>query len=234
MDASNTKITIINKALSHLKVRTITSLDENCEQARKANLFYDCTRKSALRACDWRFATVKPVLNLLGDVNTALANPTDLSKQDFIPQWLFTYAYPANCVRLRKVFNAQVFIDINPYNDRSAYDYSSKIAKFEIARSPRTNLLAIACNLEAASAEYTFDITDESQFDDMFQDAFAWLLAEDLAMPLSADMELQGWISSQAKKSFDEAKRKNGGEGTEMAPRQSNYEAARNGGDLPL
>ena len=66
-DASNTKITIINKSLSHLKQRTITSLDEQCEQARKANLFYDCTRKSALRACDWRFATVKGPLPLLGD-----------------------------------------------------------------------------------------------------------------------------------------------------------------------
>ena len=40
-------------------------------------------------------------------------------------------------------------------------------------------------------------------------------------------------VTQEAKRQEDEAKRKNGGEGVEMGPRQSNYESARNGYDSP-
>jgi hypothetical protein len=227
MDAGNTKITIINKALSHIKVANITSLDQVCEPARQANLFYDCVRKSTLRACDWRFATKKILLNLLGTVEQAQLYPADLSKQDYIPGWLYTYAYPAGCARLRKIFNAEMFYNITPFNDRSLADRSAKINLFEICRSPRTDVIAVGCNLPNVSAEITADITDESQFDDMFQDSISWGLAEELCIPLSCDMEMQQYVAAESKKCLEEAKRKNGGEGTEMAPRQSNYEAVR-------
>lgn len=231
-DASNSKITIINKALSHIKQRTITSLDEQSEQARKANLFYDCARKSALRGCDWRWATVKKPLVLLGDLQTATAYPDDNSKQDVIPPWYYTYAYPATCVRLRKIFNVDALseaIPISVYYGLTA-PLNIKRIEFEVARSPVTNTLAVATNMQDASAEFTFDIIDESQFDDMFQDALAWQLAADLAMPLSCDKELVMMVKAQADEAMAEARRKNGGEGTEMLPRQSNYEAARNEG----
>ena len=233
-DPNNSKIIIANKALSHIKQRTITSLDENSEQARKVNLFYDCVRRAALRSCDWRFATQKPILALLGDIQTAADNPTDQSKQDIIPQWMYTYAYPSKCIRVRKVFNPQVFVDISPYNDRSIIDRSARIHLYEVCRSPITNQMAIGCNLPFASCEITADITDESQFDDLFQDSMAWLLAQELAVPLSCDQELKDSVDRDCKAVFDEAKRKNGGEGTEVAPRYSNFEMARNGYDAPF
>lgn len=232
-DASSTKITIVNKALAHIKVQGIASLSEQSEAARKANLFYDCARKSALRACDWRFATVKKPLVLLGSVDQALAYPDDSSKQDVIPQWSYTYAYPVQCVRVRKVFNGQCNTDVTPWNDRTILDRTGKVNLFEICRSPITDVIAIGCNLPSAWVEITKDITDESQFDDMFQDALSWALAQDLAIPMACDQELKQDVQRDAKANLDEAKRKNGGEGVEMAARQSNYEMARNGYDLP-
>ena len=232
-DASNTKIIIINRALTHCKVEMIASLDENSQAARLSNLFYDNCRTSVLRACDWRFATVKKAMTLLGSIDQALAYPNDLSKQDVLPTWNYTYAYPVSCARVRKVFNAQSFIEITPWNDRTVTDRSNNINRFEIARSPVTNQLSVSCNLQSAYVELTQDITDESQFDSLFVDALSWDLAKELCVPLTSDMELKHDVDSEAKAAMDEAKRKNGGEGVEMAPRQSNYENAREGYQPP-
>ena len=138
MDSTNTQISIINKSLSRIKQRTITSLTEASEQARKANMFYDCARKSALRSCDWRFARVQASLTLLGDIDTAMNNPTDLSKQDIIDQFNFTYAYPPDCVRLIKVYNQNHSIFPEPYHDR--HIEHGAFTKFEVMRAP-INLL---------------------------------------------------------------------------------------------
>ncbi len=231
-DAGNTKISIINKALAHIKVDGITSIDESSEAAKKANQFYDCVRRSSLRACDWRFATRKMPLQLLGSVEQATAYPNDLSKQDVVPPWLYTYAYPGDdCIRLRKVFGANTSGYSAPWESQhrigSSVEKRERVELFEVSRSPVTNVLAVSCNLPLAWAEITENITDESQFDDMFQDAMAWALAEELCIPLTGDIELKRDVERNAKESFEEAKRKNGGEGVEMAVRQSNYEIAR-------
>ena len=230
-DASNTRINIYNKALAKIKVAGVTSVDQQCEPVRKCNLFYDCARKSALRACDWRWAGLKMPLILLGSVDVMLANPGDLSKSDVIPPWNYTYAYPPGVIRIRKIFNAQHGEEYPMWHDRSGNGLHDQVNRWEESRSPYTNKLALACNLPFAWAEVTLDITDESQFDDMFQDALAWALAEELCIPLSCDMELKQSVEADAEKIFSEAKRKNGGEGVEMLNRTSNYEAARNGGD---
>ena len=232
-DSGNSKLVIINKALAHIKIASITSLTQQCDAARKANLFYDCARKSLLRAADWRFATTKKPLVLLGTVENALLHPTDLSYQDVLPQWAYTYAYPTDCVRFRKVFNTHTYDNITPWNDRTIGDHTGRVALFEVARSPQTNQLCVGTNYADAWAEFTFNITDETQFDDMFQDTLGWTLAAELAIPLSCDKELAQMVAAEALKQEGEAKRKNGGEGVEMLARQSNYESARNGYDLP-
>ena len=233
MDSTSTKIVIINKALAHIKQRTIAGLSEQSEQARAANLFYDCARKGALRLCDWRFARVQKSLTLLGDVNTAMANPVsanpdNIKYHDIIDQFGYTYLYPPDCVRLVRVYNAQHAIHPEPYGDRRAVH--GREAMFELMRSPVTNQLALGCNLIHAKAHYTVDLKDESQFDDLFQDALGWALAVELAMPLTADKDLVQLTGQLAEKFFEEAMRKNYGESTEMQPRESPYEQVRGGG----
>lgn len=230
---SSNKLTIFNKALSHVKIANITSVDQLCEAARKCNLFYDCNRQSLLRACDWKFAKKKKALTLLGTLEQALLYPTDESKQDVLPQWSYTYAYPIKCQRVHKLFNTQRAADITPWNDRTFADHSDRQVLWEEARSPQTDKICIGTNIPFAWAEFTADIDDETQFDSMFEDALAWGLASDIAIPLSCDKELAVMIKQEAARQEAEAKRKNGGEGPEMAPRQSNYESARSGYDKP-
>jgi len=225
------KLTIYNKALSHCKIGNITSVNQQCEAARKCNLFYDCNRQSLLRACDWKFAKKKKALVLLGSIEEALLYPTDLSKQDVLPQWAYTYAYPVQCQRVHKLFNTQNAVNITPWNDRSFADHSDRQVLWEEARSPRTDVICIGTNIPEAWAQFTADIDDETQFDSMFEDALAWGLASDIAMPLSCDKELCQLVKQEAARQEAEAKRINGGEGPEMSPRGSNYEQARAGYD---
>ena len=231
-DPANSKIQIINKSLARIKQRTIASLDEQSEQARKAGMFYDCVRTSLLRQCGWRWARVKKPLNLLGDQATAIANPTDQSKQDVIPQWNFLYAYPAHCIRLFSVFNNVVPVIPDPFQDR--YISMGKRPKFEIIRSPITNVQAIACQLESAYAEFTYDIEDPSQFDSLFIDAFETQLALELAIPLTCDKEMVALLKQEAQGNIEEAMRHNGDEGTDEMPHESPYESAREGSSLGL
>jgi hypothetical protein len=218
--------------LSHIKIEQITSLSEQSEPARKCNLFYDRTRRAALRACDWNFAGVNQVLNLLGDQATAAANPDDISKQDVIPQWSFLYAVPAKCLRVRRIYNPQHAIIPDPYRDRTISEdigdsRFGRPADFRVLRSPVTLVDAIAAQIDNAYAEFTYDIVDESVFPDDFVDGFSLLLAMKLAIPLSADKELKAQINKEAIAFWDEAKRKNGGEGIEKGPSISYYERSR-------
>ncbi len=231
MAAENTKTSICNLSLTHIKQRTIASVADQSEQARKCILFYDKSRRSALRACDWNFATAQIQLAKLGDINTAMADTTIKANQDIYYGYNFLYAEPANTIRFRKVFNQQRLDSFDPYTDRTRDERRNAIGQvynqFKLVQSPITKVRAIASNVELAFGEITTDITDESQFDDMFVDGFAYELALKLCIPLTADKELFGIIKSERDDFFGEAKRKNGGEGTEMLPKSSNYEDAR-------
>lgn len=229
---TNEKTSISNLGLSHIKQRTITSFDEQSEQARKCQLFWDRARRAALRACDWNFTTKNQRLDLLGSVADANFDATFAIPQDIVPGWHSLYAMPPKCQRVRRIYTIQVpgvfnaFID-NTFRDRAADDDTGDEVKFKVLRSPKTDVMAIACNVQGAWAEFTFDVTDESQFDDMFVEAMGFEMALRLCMPLTADMELLAAIAAQYKEFVGEAKRKNGGEGTEMLRRVSAYERAR-------
>ena len=228
MTAENTKTSIINLALTHIKQRTIASVAENSEQARKGILFYDRSRRSALRGCDWNFATSQIILNKLGDIDTAINNPSVQADQDIFYGYNFLYAEPPNTIRFRKVFNQQRQDAFDPYTDRTRDERRNAIGQtfnqFKLVQSPITKIRAI---VDLAYGDITLDITDESVFDDMCVDGFAYELALKMCIPLTADKELYGIIKAERDDFFGEAKRKNGGEGTERLPKSSSYEDAR-------
>lgn len=238
MDPTNTKTAVINLGLSHIKQQTITSPTDQNERARKGNLFYDRARRAALRACDWNFARTYQALSLLGSMGDSTFDPTWATPQDVIPGFVYCYAQPSNCVAVRQILipsSPRVmgpFFDAagNPtdsfsFNNRN--DNPDNTPKWQIGRSPKSNIMSIACDLQSAWARFTYDIVDESQFDDMFVEAFGYEMALRLAMPLSADQTLTQMVKAGRDEFVGEARRVNGDEGTVMQPRTSNYENAR-------
>lgn len=242
MSADISQVVIMNLALAHINKRAVTSPTEASEEARKCSLFYHQARRAALRACDWNFATQNVALTLLGSVGDASFDPTWATPQDVVPGYSYLYGQPSKCLRVRRIYNPQVLGyqgNAGPYFDGSGnpvesvpgslYNQSARNnrIKYEVLRSPKTNQMAIATDLVKAWCCYTFDVVDESQFDDMFVDAFGFQLALLICPSLTADDSLLQIIAAQFKEFVGEAKRKNGGEGTEELPRSSAYEDAR-------
>ena len=230
----NTKTTILNMALAHLRqTNFMTDADSDVsEQAIVGRLFYDADRRKVLRECDWTFARKNIQLVKLGDINTATSNPTVQADQDIIPGWIYTYAQPPKSVAVRGIFNPVYgnFPDVmvDPFRDLSTPIRYLKEAEYKLQRSPVTDQEAVGCNLACAWAYFTFDESDTSRFDDMFVRAFSLHLAADMCMPLSADRELLPIIEQRYKSDMGEAKRVNHTEQTEKAIRESEYLDVRN------
>lgn len=230
MAAGVSKTSIVNLALAHLKKKGITSMSEPSLAASIAAEFYDIDRREALRSCDWNFAGFDQSLNLLASVNDANFDPTYATLQDQIPGWIYCYKAPSPCIRVRKIYYPNNVPVSSPYLDRTLHDRYQEgqdEIKWLLQRCPKSNVMALYTQVPSAWAKITQDITDESQFDDSFVKGFAWVLASSMCMPLTADKELQGIVDGGRKEFFDEAKRKNGGEGTERLVRASPYENAR-------
>lgn len=225
---TNVKTSVANLALSHIKQTNFLSSDnDDSEQCQVINLWYDRARRAALRAAHWHFAEKNVQLVLLGDISTATENPTVQADQDILPGWIYTYSYPSNCLKIRCVYSPN-FGDypdvlVDPFRDQSLPIKMVKEAEYNTARSPITDAMAIGTNLQLAWVKYTFDETDLSRFDDMCIDAFALELAVRICLPLTADKELYALIESARVKIAGEAKRINGGEGTEKVPGSTRY-----------
>ena len=161
-----TDLDICNLALSHIGQSAITSAqltgDLN-ESARHLNIIYDLSRDNVLRMKDWRFASTKEALVVVTDE---------------IPGWAYIYTHPAECLHINKIF----------------YDVESQdpeAIEFEVTYIPVAGVVAakkvICTNYEDAYIDYVYKVTDPALFDTSFVTAFSYLLAAQIAKPLTND-----------------------------------------------
>lgn len=155
---------ICNMALSFLAKGRITSLDDNTEEAKQCRIHYEHCRRMILRQYNWGFAkrTVK-----LAKLDTT------------IPGWDECYAYPAECLSLRRIFNESTAADRG--GEQTDYDISLV----------SDNTRAVLTDLDEAWAEYTIDITDVGICSEEFCESMARLLAASMAMPLTGSANIQ-------------------------------------------
>lgn len=87
--------------------------------------------------------------------------------------WLYAYRWPDDCIKLRRIV---------PFGENGRQFNPSPI---EFRRGRDVNGLLIYTNQQEAELEYTTIDCDNFWTDDLFLDAFTWLLAGDLAPGLS-------------------------------------------------
>lgn len=174
------KIDICNMALAQLGQSPISSLEQEDERARRCRLFYEPIKREVLRTHNWAFAATVMPLALLDGGQTQSG--------------LYVYAYPQDCLFLRKVF-AEGNLDVS--------------WKFQEFYRQDIHARVILCALPQAQAQYTRNMCDESLFDPAFVKAFSLALAADLAVTLSADMALSQQILQKYTLALDEARRSN-------------------------
>ncbi|RJO64162.1 MAG: hypothetical protein C4540_04590 [Candidatus Omnitrophota bacterium] len=157
---STSDIAICNLALAHIGVSPIVSLTDELESARALNRIYEISRDAVLRAKAWRFASVKAPLAELADQTCS--------------GWGYVYGYPVKCLCIRKIF-----VDTGNKNPPPI--------EYETLLLPSINRKVIACDYEDAYAEYTYQVVDATLFDVSFVMAFSFLLAAQIAKPLTGD-----------------------------------------------
>ena len=159
-----TNTDICNLALSYLSKGKITSINDNTEEAAQCKVHYDHCRRMLLRQYTWGFAKRTVKLALLSSTQ---------------PGWDYAYAYPAECLAVRYVFD-----------EEGASTKETEIQEFDTVMMT-SNQKALLTNVELAWCEYTYNIKDVDMFPDEFVEAFAHYLAFNMAMVLTGSASIQ-------------------------------------------
>lgn len=216
---------IVNLALTHLGSWSIGSLAENSESARRASLLWGPTVDEVLRDYPWAFATmIKPL---------ALINETVIG-------WTYLYAYPAKCLRVRKVLNQVVGLAALPglsgiagIPDWDVSDEARNLKRevaepFEEMMAPTSGAKAIASNLAGAYAAFTYQVLDTSMWDAKFVKAFSFKMAAELCQHLVGNPDnLRVSLEGKYAALIGDGGRLNAAEGNDAAKTKSSIYDAR-------
>lgn len=177
-----TAVQLFNLALLKIgQSKGITALGNESRAAWTGELIYDHTLRQVLRTFPWPFATRYADLAWVeGDGETAVNG-----------DWLFSYRWPSDCLFARRIVPAGA--------NGTGRQFSDTPVPFREGHDA-TGIL-IYCNENHAESaeddpvvnlEYTAINCDGLWADDIFIDAFTWLLASKAAPSLSRDDKLAG------------------------------------------
>lgn len=158
MASSTTEI--CNLALSHLGIsKEIGNVDsDNNANANACRRWFDDARDETFRDFNWPFATKYATLGLVETTPN-----TD---------WAYSYRYPSDCARFRKVLNTV-------RNDTRQSRVPTEIASDDSGR-------LIYCDSEDAVGKYTRKVTDVSLFTQDYVALLSLLLASYIAPRVTA------------------------------------------------
>lgn len=156
---ASSEVKICNMALGRIGISIfIDSLTERSQAAIVCNNYYEACRDAVLEDAPFNFSTTRAVLADLG------TPPTN---------WLYRYALPSDCVKARRL----VVPGMREPTARNRIP-------FEVAVENDAKVLYT--DQPAAELIYSQRVTNPNLFSAQFIMALAWLLASEIAMPLSA------------------------------------------------
>jgi hypothetical protein len=178
-------VQICNMALARVGVSSfISSLSEATNEARICSLFYEPMRDFALRDGLWNFAKKQQMLANAG-------TPPE--------QWAFKYALPDDFLKARFIWMPGTPVLPGTYEvpGQTIFIQEQRV-RFEIAISGGQKVLYT--NQPEAELVYTARIEDPTIYDPIFTSALAYLLASEIAMPLS----VQPKMAETARKAYEQ------------------------------
>lgn len=173
---------LVNLSLRRIgyKLR-VSSLFEGSFAARQILDIYAQTRDELLMKEEWDFAERNATMTLLKSAPPGGYIPPLTWSNAYPPlAWLYEYAYPDDCLKVRAVKPVPLFI---PNFDPQTYVFS-----VDNDNSLATPAKVILCNVTGAVLVYTGQITDPTGWEADFVEAFAAALARRIA-PVLANMD---------------------------------------------
>lgn len=185
----SSKIQIINFALRLIKQSPIIDLADQNERARVASDMYELTRQNIFEMCDWN----------------CLRKRATLTKSTEPPAFGFDYQYilPADCLRVIGIQEPDTGFFVPYFHGVFPDDMPRELTYTVEGRMLLTN------REEDVNILYISDVVDTTRYDSMLVNAFAYMLALNMAIPLSADSTLAGAIESKLNFFLKAAKAKN-------------------------
>ena len=167
----------------------VSNLFEGSHAAKVLLDLYSQTRDELMRSKDWGFAerNVSPGLLKSAPQNGYLPpNFWDPAIHPALP-WVFSYTYPADCLKVRAVKASPIFVP--------NFDPQPNVFSVENDQTYAPPQKAILCNVPSMVLTYTGQITDPATWEADFAEAFAAALGRRLAPALvgldAAKLELQ-------------------------------------------
>ena len=236
-----TETDIANRALSAAGARsTIANFQERSKEADQIRLLYDPTRKQMLRAAHWNFCRKTAYLSLLksapGTPENQSAASQNWSPTYPAPPWAYEYGQPADCLQMRRIipqFNntGGLPAGITSYPSYMAVPWQGQMAqRFILGTDTNSEGQQFTCVLtdqQNAIGVYSANIENPDLWDDLFQQAMVDALASRLAIPLSGDKTLARAMAQQAMVSVDQARVRDGDEGSTTIDPQVDWIAVR-------
>lgn len=209
-------IQLCNQALSEIGTRSnISAFDDGSKEGYQCGLWYDALRRRLLRTALWGFARGQLVMTELGDLI-----PDGTSPYPF----LFKYAYPSDCIKMRYVLRPPVGGNISGSITPPTVGFASGSACWlgpsrENRYLPASDVdldgnqtKVILSNVCRAIGVYTRDITNVDLFDDLFNEALQAALAYKLVIPLSGNVGQRDQFKKAAEDAILQARVADGNE----------------------
>lgn len=214
-------IDVCNRALSAIAAQsTITTFNDVTNESIQCALWYDKLRRQLLRTAPWGFCRRQVVLTQVGDLIPDNTSPYP---------WLYTYAYPADCLKLRYLLRLPP--QLNPPNPPAVGTpvgpawilQPSRNNRFIVINTPSadgtssskqlvSNVGPLGAGGGSAIGVYNGDITDPDQWDDLFEGALTSVLAYHLCNPITGNIGLMANFKKEAEDAILEARAADGNE----------------------
>jgi len=207
------KLDICNKALALITSKRIVSLDAIGREEQVLNLFYDDTRKELLTLHPFNFSLMTRQFTHLTEVDT----------QD----WGYVYQYPSTCLIVRSVATTAKtnFVSDIYTTDIEVSAESGK--NYRVSMNSYDNKKYIYSDIQDPYITYTYDLTDTSLFDPLFESALVYLLAHRISFPLTGKKNIADDMYMFYNMAVLKATASNAGEGNELVLNFDKYINAR-------
>ena len=196
---ATTDVRLINQALSHLgHTRFIDARTEDTTEVSVSDVHYDDAVDYVLEDFAWGFAKRYVTLALV--------------EEDPSSDWQFSYRYPVNAIKIRRIVTVLGLRDPNP-------------PPFTIGSDDTARL--IYTDEEDAVVEVTYRITDTALFSAQFAEAVSWWLGFLMVPGLAKDPGIAARCYQMYVAMIDRAAAHDGNEGQTHPPDESDAIRAR-------
>lgn len=193
---------LCNESLQKVGTRSsIASISEDSNEARQCLIAFETIRLRLIRSAPWGFCKAVSQLAVLKALpgtpeNTAALASTWQSSYP-PPGWLYSYAKPSDCLRMRYVLGNEASggnpsVPIFSYNGVQYVSLMAAPARFALGiDGVGVNQVAVInTNAQNALAIYNADVADDDLWEGDFRDAFTYALGSALALALTSDRGL--------------------------------------------